>query len=250
MILDTYSECNYCLGGNEKYFKEKYGVQSIIELLKTDIPEDIKNRIKQTIKPRGPGETTEWLDGDNINECTLWIYRYYKDIKPVFKNAKCSSGMTFFDCKSQFQLETEERRPQYFEFKMRDTIFENRFNSDKYNCSGFVINIDWSTGCGIHWIAIFINRVLKPYTLECFDSGGGNILPEVYKYFKKMGDEYQIICVCSHAQQRDNHSCGPYSLYYIYSRLQGVPWKHFREYDIGDIQMHKFRKHLFNQMSK
>jgi hypothetical protein len=250
MIDDKYTECNHCLGGNEDELKTKYNAKSLINVLDKDIPDEVRKHIKATVKPSGPGNTTEWLDGDNINECTRWIMKHYGDIKPSFKRAQCSDGMTFFDCSSEFKLETEPRKPQYFEFRMRDTCPENVFDPSNYNCSGYVVNIDWSTGPGIHWVALFINHVSPPYTLEYFDSAGESILPEVYTYLQKMNknNEYQIICTCSYAQQRDNHSCGPYSLYYIYSRLQGVPWQHMRKYPIGDKQMHKFRKQLFNSL--
>jgi hypothetical protein len=246
MISEEYSECNHCLGEKEKALKKKYKAETLKSLLHKDIPQTDKAVIIESIKPDGPGDTSDWLSGRNINECNEYIYNHYDDNKLRIKNKPCCDGITYFDCISEFKFERERRHPQLFQFKMRDTIFENVFNPSKYNCSGFVINIDYNSGSGIHWIAIFINHVTKPYTLECFDSAGDALLPEVSQYFSLFGSEYQPILVCSFAQQNDDHSCGPYSLYYIYSRLQGVPWQHFRKYKIGDKQMHKFRKHLFS----
>jgi len=246
MIDEQYSECHNCLGDKEKIYKDKYQIKSLKGLLHKDIPQQDKEAIIKHIKPDGPGNSEDWLNGRNINECTMDIYKHFDKKELRFKNRICGDGLTYFDCKSEFAYEKEKRVPQYFTFKMRDTIFDNIFDSNKYNCAGFVLNIDWSTGGGTHWIAIFINNVSPPYTLEYFDSAGDIILPEIKKYFDTFGSNFQPICVRSFAQQQDNHSCGPYSLYYIYSRLQGVPWQHFRKYAIGDKQMHKFRKHLFS----
>ena len=65
---------------------------------------------------------------------------------------------------------------------------------------------------------------------------------------KTLNKKVNDIIVTKIVNQVDNHSCGSYSLYYIISRLDGIPYKHFSNIKIGDETMHKFRKeHLFRQ---
>jgi hypothetical protein len=45
----------------------------------------------------------------------------------------------------------------------------------------------------------------------------------------------------------DNSSCGPYSLYYIISRLEGVSSDAFQKNRIPDHKMWEFRKILFRK---
>jgi hypothetical protein len=55
----------------------------------------------------------------------------------------------------------------------------------------------------------------------------------------------KVIIATRIVNQKDNHSCGSYSLYYIISRLSGTPYSYFKNTKIGDENMHEFRKFLF-----
>lgn len=127
----------------------------------------------------------------------------------------------------------------------------NSINGIRYkgNCFGTVLNTDYSTGGGIHWVAIFVNMIEMPYTFEYFDSGGSQVMPEIEVFFRRLKSVFPeaiIINVSRRVQQKNNHACGAYALYYVYSRYQGVPWTYFRDYIVGDDLMTKFRKHLFS----
>ena len=44
---------------------------------------------------------------------------------------------------------------------------------------------------------------------------------------KTLNKKVEDVVVTKIVNQADNHSCGSYSLYYIISRLEGVPYSHF-----------------------
>lgn len=55
----------------------------------------------------------------------------------------------------------------------------------------------------------------------------------------------RIIKVCKIRQQQSRTECGVYSLFYIWSRLNGVPYSYFEETPVPDQLMFEFRQHLF-----
>lgn len=223
----------------------------------------VLKELNDNFKPVGPGVinkkldySKDWFSGSNINEITgQWNNEFSNKVI-----GGCH-GMTFFECTcGRHNLEREKRVFKGFDFHMRD--FENERDAlsyfdinealKTYNCFGCVINTDYSSGPGIHWVSIFIDCTKELCSFEYFDSGGGTILPEILKFFKKLKSQLKknsiIIHVSNRIQQRDNHSCGPYSLYYLRSRLEGVPWMYFRDFEIKDDKMHDFRKQLFRIM--
>lgn len=271
MIAKDYSECDKCLEHNheakelveehhsklskegkgskliETKLADLYEVSSIIDLLEEDIPGSIKGDIVKNIKPKGPGDSTKWFTGTNINQCLQRINRMFE---------KMEGGLDDTLFSKEIEKELDQRIPKYIPFHMRDEVGElQRVDFDGYNCFGTVLNTDYYDGEGIHWVAIFVNVIKEPYTLEYFDSGGEAIMKETLEYFKKLKEliikrfepkkDILIINVSNRIQQVDDYSCGSYALYYVYARLQGVPWRFFRDYPIGDHRMHTFRKHLF-----
>jgi hypothetical protein len=256
MIYNNYSEVNKELDDNpiaiqlvgkddtEEKIRKKYNVKSLKQLTNRDIPNEIKSIISKHSLPDGPGTSGQWLSGTNINQGLRYVM-LHREIK-----GGCH-GKTFFECNHGYQLELN-KKPGYLAFKMRDfnqSMLLSNLDFDDYNCLGFVMNTDVSSGCGIHWVSVFIDYSYDQPTLEYFDSSGEKMMPEVIKFFKKVKKKIgkgELINVSTRVQQRDKHSCGPYAIYYIYSRIQGVPWGYFRDFEIQDHNMHKFRKQLFS----
>lgn len=272
MIDNVYSECHHCLGNQEVLIKQKHKVKSILELLVIDeVPREVKMKIMHHVKPNGPGSSQKWFSGKNINDN---LKRFAKEPQGEVKKPsiavggekkKTCDGLTFFECGNQ-PSESEKRIPLYLGYSMIDfktsgcplghLFTNNYFDKDEnseylFNCLGTVLNTDDSYGGGQHWFAIFVNFVTEPYSLEYFDSGGTNIPPEIVELFKVLkGNQPDtiIINVSRRVQQKDRYSCGAYALYYVYARLQGVPWTYFRDNITGDNLMHKFREHLFSKI--
>ncbi len=135
---------------------------------------------------------------------------------------------------------------------------------------GIVCNTDTSNGSGQHWFAVYIstdqrdpNNTSKPWIrIELFNSaGGGSGNSSFDAYWNKVAMDiaretgfkctFDIITTLQHQGLEDKYknsgNCGSYSLFYMYSRLNGaLP----SEYDnpkkiITDYAMEKFRHVCF-----
>jgi hypothetical protein len=112
-----------------------------------------------------------------------------------------------------------------------------------------IINSDKYTGNGKHWMALLVD--LKSKTIEFFNSGGNP--PHVawvdwmVKTRNELGDDYELIKVSTIRHQKSKTECGVYSLFYVWSRLNGIPAKFFIDNPIGDEHMFHFRQHLFSR---
>jgi hypothetical protein len=195
-----------------------------------------ENQLDNRFKPEGPFDSNEWFSNVNIDKVLEQIAIKYK-----------------------------EKKFLHIEFQMRD--FESTGSelskidlAKEYNngvrCFGVVFNTDISSGRGQHWFSIFGDFNSEPFTLEYFNSTGQDPLPEISQWMKKtkhhmektLDKKVNDIIVSKISNQSDNHSCGSYSLYYIISRLDDIPYKYFTKNKIGDTTMHTFRQHhLFRQ---
>lgn len=197
-----------------------------------------EKQLESRFKPEGPFDSNKWFSNINIDKVLDQIAIKYSDKKFL-----------------------------HIEFQMRD--FEkaggelSRIDLAKeyekgIRCFGVVLNTDYSSGNGQHWFSIFGNFHKEPFTIEYFNSTGEAPLPEISAWMKKtkhhmektLGKNVNDIIVTKIVNQSDNHSCGSYSLYYIMSRLDGVPCEHFSKTKIGDKVMHEFRKHHLFRQSK
>ena len=195
-----------------------------------------ENQLDNRFKPEGPFDSNEWFSNVNIDKVL-----------------------------DQIAIKYKEKKFLHIEFQMRD--FESTGSelskidlAKEYNsgvrCFGVVFNTDVSSGRGQHWFYIFGDFNSEPFTLEYFNSTGQDPLPEISQWMKKtkhhmektLNKEVKDIIVSKISNQSDNHSCGSYSLYYIISRLDDIPYKYFTKNKIGDETMHTFRQHhLFRQ---
>jgi hypothetical protein len=138
-------------------------------------------------------------------------------------------------------------------------IYEDIYKKG-FNCFGCVINTDRSTGGGIHWMAIFGDfRSPNRFTVEIFNSSGQTpsnefgswvlnaktIMSDIIEKEKIKNITASAIKVCGVKQQKSRTECGPYSLYYIWARLNNVPPELFLKHRIEDEKMFEFRQHLF-----
>lgn len=130
---------------------------------------------------------------------------------------------------------------------------------------GIVCNTDSSKGSGQHWFAIYISTDYKdpadsskPWIrIELFNSGGGGSNNKFFdEFWLKKSIEianatgckctFDIITDIKHQSDKTGN-CGSYSLFYIYSRLNGTKAEEFNnpEYTINDNAMRKFREVCF-----
>jgi len=102
----------------------------------------------------------------------------------------------------------------------------NEYKLDKKNNNDKTISQVINTGGGIDNCETDLNNELK--------CGSNN-----------QSNEIKCINVTQIVNQKDNHSCGSYSLFYILCRLCGISYKVFEKNEIGDKLMHEFRRNLF-----
>lgn len=108
-----------------------------------------------------------------------------------------------------------------------------------------------------HWVAIFMdfrNRdpKLGSYTIEYFNSSGNPAPTNLFNWMKKLASKIQsetdvktiALNVSNVVHQKGHTECGPYSVFYIYSRVCGTHYKKFREKEIPDKIMHRFRQRI------
>lgn len=204
----------------------------IVNKLGNDV---VEKQLRERFKPEGPYNSNEWFSNFNIDDVLSQIetkYRYKKFLHISFQ-------MRDFE-KSGGELSKIDLVQKY---------------KEGIRCFGVVFNTDYSHGNGLHWFAIFGDLNKEPFTIEYFNSSGEEPLPEISKWmkdtknkFKLAGKDANDIVVTKIVNQRDNHSCGSYSLYYIISRLDGVDSTYFTNNKIGDELMHEFRKnYLFRK---
>ncbi len=169
----------------------------------------------------------------------------------------------------------------YNVYSVKDIDFGNEFNKtyksiartndDKISTKdnvclksyGVIFNTDTSKGNGQHWYAIYISTELCNISnedcivIELFNSNGNDINNKEFNkfWFKTAIDIFnktKIKCIFKNIsnvqhQRDDTGNCGVYSLFYIYSRLNGKKAIEFNKRDniISDKSMEQFRKFLF-----
>ena len=196
----------------------------------------ILNNLKENFMPDGPSHSKEWLSNKNIDE-VLEIYK-----KMLNLNA---SNFLHINC----QLRDFEK----YNTGLSKINWYQKINSGiKFFC--VVINTDYTGGSGIHWFCIFGDFKKKNnYTLEYFNSSGDPPLPEINKWLykikniisKKMSTFINVVYVNKFNHQTDNSSCGVYCLYYIWCRINNIPYEYFQKFRVPDELMYEFRKYLF-----
>lgn len=136
----------------------------------------------------------------------------------------------------------------------------SRRATDRRPCKvmGCVINTDYSTGPGKHWVAVCIDArpagtAQDPWRVEFFNSSGNPPPPQVARWMEKTRDHLERefnVKVVDEAVSRLRHQksrteCGLYSLYFLRRRCEGAPASEFRKTEIPDAAMTEFRKHVF-----
>jgi hypothetical protein len=189
------------------------------------------DEIKRTaLKAPGPANTKELISNFNISD--------------IFK-------------------QMEKKYPEFYGYEFQFSDFINYPNSEPLRkppesmigdkkVYGIVVNTDITGGSGIHWFALLVDIRKEPWTIEYFNSSGNK--PQ-YPINKWMNNIKRSLCRSSNCKiilandgfqhQKGNTECGLYSMYYIWSRLSGIPCSEFARVRIPDEKMTRFRKQLF-----
>jgi hypothetical protein len=183
----------------------------------------------------------EWLsnfDIDSTCEALARKYKYYKHLDFVMSDFHKYPALPI----NQVRIAT--------------------LNNKGYKCFGFALNIDVYTGRGIHWTTVFVSwKNPKAATVEFYNSVGkppghacmmfmercveqmAEIGISATRYFSGVPSEGTV--GMGRSVQRDDSSCGVYTIYYIMSRVLGVPPDDFATKNISDADMRELRDRVF-----
>jgi hypothetical protein len=235
-ILNCDSES--CILSNDKF--NKYVID------KTGDNRLIKNELDINFKTKGPRDSTNLLNNNNIDETLLRWSREF----PHFYN--CPFSMIDF----------KETDNEFHNINMSDIILGNVSKHDpvlghkrsKFKTLGCVLNTDTSRGHGKHWICVFVCCRFKAWTIEFFNSSGNSPCRDIVewmekqrKYLKAHNNNVDTVTVSQFVHQKGDTECGMYALYYIRSRLEEVPYTVFMNKRIADDEVTHFRKHVFRK---
>jgi hypothetical protein len=219
--------------------RSRYGAKSDKQLL-NELPDTLKEENSIFFKVEGPTGTT-LLSNDNIDEIMQQWSKHFRDFFPYSFNMLNYTEYSF-------------RRGRVVH--ERDTLasIDPRELFKKYKCCGCVINSDLYQGQGKHWMALFAdNRDPSNATVEFFNSSGRGPAPEWLQWMNRVtralndinGREAKI--VTNHIiHQKSKTECGVFSLFYIWSRLNGIKAEYFDESKVPDAAMFEMRSHLFD----
>jgi hypothetical protein len=145
-----------------------------------------------------------------------------------------------------------------------DIDFTGQIKNNSLKWHGIVYNTDPSHKSGQHWFSILFNfnnngTEIDPNYIEYFNSSGMDIQDSTFKtYLEDLAfrisyetEKKTILKKVTDIQHQKNSTgnCGIYSLYYIWSRLSGVPMETFNDPNkkITDDTMEYFRKIMFRE---
>jgi hypothetical protein len=192
--------------------------------------------LEERFLPAGPRNTFALLNNYNVDDVLDQLARKYSDFYHI--------GFQMID------FETVKSELAKIDFAKKIDEGYKRF--------GCIVNTDFTNGPGIHWFCLFLDFTHRgtprdPHVIEYFNSSGNLPMSQIQIWAHKMENDLSIALgqkvvfkIASRIRhQNDEHSCGVYSLYYIWSRLSGIPFEKFRAFKIDDRDMHTMRKHLF-----
>ncbi len=221
-VLKAKYDCN-----SETCVLSQYDVKRYVN------PDDIDKALKENFKPIGPARSTEWLSNFDIDDVLAQVERKYDD-------------------KNFLHIPFQMRDFEKTNSELARLDWQSKYN-EGYRTFGTVINTDYSSGKGIHWFCLFGDFLdsSDKFTIEYFNSSGELPLPEISEWMKRtkyslnFPKEVKDVIVTRIENQSNSHACGVYSLYYIISRLDGVPWEWFKKNKVGDERMKYCRQYLF-----
>lgn len=120
-------------------------------------------------------------------------------------------------------------------------------DSKDYDSLGCIINTDVSTGPGKHWVAFYVDYLGG--TVEYFDSAAQPVPREIMALTSVIATDlgFREVNVTRMEHQTGQSECGVYSIFYILSRLAGVPSKFFEHTRVPDSDMEELRALIFRR---
>jgi hypothetical protein len=231
------------------------------------------NKIKfNHFKPYASKNPIDWLSNDDIDMVQEQLYKkyngyYYSNIHMI--------DLVMVDHSNSQLINHPIKNIKDIDFykELNNIDYNNKITIEpnKLKSYGIVCNTDPSTKGGQHWFSIYINfnssgTLQDPYTIEYFNSSGGPLYSKKFKEFflnlendltNKLQKCVKFIQVTNIQHQGlepglgdKSGNCGCYSLYYIWSRLQNIPYQEFnkKKMILSDNIITEFREKLFRDV--
>lgn len=208
-------------------------VQKIIEPIMS-----VENILTNYFKPEGPRESEDWFSNTDIDSVLDQIQEKYTEKHflhipfQMIDFEKTGSELARLDWPAKYK--------------------------EGFRTFGTVFNTDLSTGRGQHWFAVYgsFEDSDPDHTLEFFNSSGELPQRQLQEWLHKVKNKWQskfekpikIVIATRVENQQDDFSCGSYALYYIISRLAGIPYRYFKDTKLKDSDMVEYRKFLFRPL--
>ncbi len=239
---------------NIKELENKYN--NPYDLLKNLNNHELIESIKfNNLKPEAKVDKFSWLNNSQLDQVQEHFKRYFKGY--YYSYIHMSDVVMFDNYNSKF-VDSEI-------LDINDMDFIDLLKNNKnFKYYGVIFNTDTSNKSGQHWFAIFMDfntsgSIQHPYTIEYFNSAGTKISSKLNTLFNdlalKISTELNKVCTFIQItniqhQAPSTGNCGVYSLFYIYSRLMGVPYTDFniKVFKINDDIMTQIRKIFFNDI--
>lgn len=216
----------------------------LLESLKPKLGEQVVKSELAMLTRTGPTDNA-LLSNVHIDSCMQWFARRFPGFFPYNFNMR-----NYIDY-SYVNRRVIERPDTLATIRLL-SLLNGAHNGTKYTTAACVINDDVYQGPGTHWMALFMDARKDPIVLEFFNSSAGaphaswiNWLTKNKAELTAAGRNVTITRVDEIRHQHSVTECGVYSLFYIYSRLRGVPARYFIENPVPDQIMFEFRQHLF-----
>jgi hypothetical protein len=220
-------------------------------------------------KPLAEIDPIKWLSNTEIDLIQEQLYKKYKNY--YYSNIHMIDLVIInHDYSNLIDHPIINIKDIDFYKELNNINYNNKISIDGNNLKsyGVVVNTDPSTKGGQHWFAIFMNfntngSIKDPYTIEYFNSSGHSIQNKQFKQFfidlalnlsNKLNKCVNFIQVTNIQHQgldpvigENSGNCGVYSMYYIWSRLENIPYTYFNQKQriITDNVITKIREGIF-----
>lgn len=200
----------------------------------------IKKYAPQLLKPEGPAHTTDLLSNINIDS----VIKDFS-LASINKDTPFTNGPFYhvpFDMMDF--METRDSTLRTLDF--------NKLKELNFKTFGCVLNTDYWSGKGKHWVCIFGTINPNEISVEYFNSSGRKVdrFPGLHVWKesqKEQGHNVKIRNVVpGEGLQRNRTECGTWCICYIKCRLEGKSPDFFMKENIKDRDMIQARKILFS----
>ena len=210
------------------------------------------NESLERIKPEGPANSTRLLNNENIDNVLSRLTKKHQDFYHM--NFQMIDFAGEKDLSGNWAIKKGHKMSPT---QLGKIDMDKDVVSKGYKTFAVVMNTDVRTGGGIHWFSLFCDFRETPFTVEYYNSSGNKPVKQIQDWIikteenlKNAGHKVSVVILSGLVHQRDSDTeCGPYSIYYIWNRLNGVPALNFQMKRIPDAKMISFRKKLFKTRS-